>query len=114
MLLVALYRLTKHAASLSWYDTEVNVELMRLAYLASQIEGYEDFTEENGTVFDKGLWVFSDKANMSGNKWVGALQDFWATNSKRQVYHPGFSFPGLGRQLHRNDDAHSFWFGFCL
>lgn len=82
MLLVALYRLTKHAASLSWYDTEVNVELMRLAYLASQIEGYEDFTEENGTVFDKGLWVFSDKANMSGNKWVGALQDFLGNKLK--------------------------------
>lgn len=76
MLLVALYRLSKHSASLSWYDTEVNVELMRLAYLASQIEGYENFTEEKGTVFDIGLWVFSDKANMSGNKWVSALQDF--------------------------------------
>ena len=46
MLLVALYRLTKHSASLSWYDTEVNVELYRLATLASYIEGYESFTEE--------------------------------------------------------------------
>ena len=82
MLLVALYRLSKHCASLSWYDTEVNVELMRLAYLASQIEGYENFTEEKGTVFDIGLWVFSDKANMSGNKWVSALQDFLISKIK--------------------------------
>jgi hypothetical protein len=67
MLLTALYRLTKHAASLSWYDTEVNVELTRLAFLASNIEGYERFTEENGTVFDAGLWVFSDKGNMHTN-----------------------------------------------
>lgn len=76
MLLTALYRLTKHAASLSWYDTEINVELYRLAYLSSQIEGYEQFTEENGSVFDAGIWVFSDKAIMTGNKWVAALQDF--------------------------------------
>ena len=82
MLLTALYRLTKHSASLSWYDTEVNVELMRLAFLASQIEGYEKFTEENGTVFDAGLWVFSDKGNMHGNKWVSALQDFLASKIK--------------------------------
>lgn len=82
MLLTALYRLTKHAASLSWYDTEVNVELLRLAFLASQIEGYEKFTEENGTVFDAGLWVFSDKGNMHGNKWVSALQDFLASKIK--------------------------------
>jgi hypothetical protein len=83
MLLTALYRLTKHAASLSWYDTEVNVELTRLAFLASNIEGYERFTEENGTVFDAGLWVFSDKGNMHGNKWVAALQDFLAEKVKQ-------------------------------
>ena len=82
MLLVALYRLTRHTASLSWYDTEVNVELYRLATLASYIEGYENFTEENGTVFDRGLWVFTDKGNMPGNKWVAALQDFLAEKVK--------------------------------
>lgn len=82
MLLTALYRLTNHASSLSWYDTEVNVELYRLAKLASYIEGYEQFTEEHGTVFDQGIWVFSDKGNMHGNKWVGALQDFLAEKIK--------------------------------
>lgn len=82
LLLVALVRLTNHASSLSWYDTEVNVELVRLAYLASEIEGYEDFTEANGTVFDRGLWVFTDKANMSGNKWVSKLQEFLSEKVK--------------------------------
>lgn len=82
MLLVALYRLTKHASSLSWYDTEVNVELVRLAYLASQIEGYEEFMGEDNSVFDRGLWVFSDKANIPGNKWVSKLQEFLSNKIK--------------------------------
>ena len=82
MLLTAIRRLTFHASSLSWYDTEVNVELYRLATLASYIEGYEEFTEENGTVFDRGVWVFTDKGNMSGNKWVAALQDFLQSKLK--------------------------------
>lgn len=82
MLLVALYRLTNNTSSLSWYDTEINVELTRLAYLTSQIEGYENFKIENGDVFESGLWVFTDKGNMSGNKWVSALQDFLAEKIK--------------------------------
>ena len=76
MLLTALYRLSKNKASLSWYDTEVNVDLARLAYIASQIEGLEIFDDAENSVFNQGLWVFSDKSNISGNKWIDKIQIF--------------------------------------
>lgn len=77
MLLTALYRLTNHQSSLSWYDTESNVELFRIAALARHIFGYE-----NRDVFNEGLWIFTDPEGMPGNKWVAELQDFLALKLK--------------------------------
>ncbi len=76
MLLTVLYRLSNNLASLSWYDTEVNVDLMRLAYIAAQIEGFEQFGDEANNIFLSGMWVFSDKSNISGNKWIDKIQVF--------------------------------------
>ena len=80
MLLTMLYRLTNHASSLSWYDTEKNVELYRMASLAQRIAGYEDIYD----IFERGLWVFTDSQKMPGNKWVAALQDFLADKLKNE------------------------------
>lgn len=87
MLLTVLYRLSKNQASLSWYDTEVNVDLMRLAYMASLIEGFEDFDAEENNIFLTGLWAFSDKGNISGNKWIDKIQLFLMEKIKNSRSH---------------------------
>lgn len=78
MLLTMLYRLTNNQSSLSWYDTEVNVDLVRLAYIATQIEGYENLDDYYGqnNIFLNQTWLFSDKGKISGNKWVDRIQNF--------------------------------------